>query len=72
MALLPSLSLISMVAMSTRYLSIYEITEKLSLSARMVMSLIRKGDLPAYRFGQEIRIKESDFEKFIQKSRFSQ
>jgi len=55
--------------MKTEYLSIYAICEQLNLNTRNVNSLIRKGDLKAYLFGKEIRVKAEDLRDYIKRSR---
>lgn len=48
------------------YVTVEEIAEKLSMTSPAIRSIIRRGELPAYKFGKEWRIHKDDLENFIQ------
>jgi excisionase family DNA binding protein len=52
-----------------QYLTIPQITETLNMGSRAVMNLIRRGELPAHKFGAEIRVRVDDFSSFLEKSK---
>jgi len=49
----------------TKWLSTKEAAEMLGVTARTVYRFIDEGDLPAYKFGRVIRVKEADLENFV-------
>ena len=49
-----------------------EVARTLELSKSYVYELIRRGQLPAVRFGTAVRIRPEDLERFIQVSLTSQ
>lgn len=49
-------------------LTIKEVAEFLKVSERTVRNWIDKGELKAFRFGLQYRIKKADFENFITNS----
>jgi len=63
------LSLYDVTMKPNQYLTIEQITETLNLGTRAVMNLVRRGELPSYRFGDQIRIDAGDLAKFIEASR---
>jgi len=58
--------------MKTKFLDPEEIAEDLSIKRRAVMALVRKGELPAYRFNSEVRVKQNDLETFVEKSKIKE
>lgn len=46
-----------------RYLSVDEAAEKLERHPATVRKLIASGQLPAYRLGRAVKIRESDLDK---------
>ena len=50
-------------------LTIKEVAERLKVSERTIRNWIEKGELIAYRFGLQYRIKPEDLDTFIQKSK---
>ena len=48
--------------------TVTDIAEVLSVSERTVRNFIQNGDLTAYRFGREYKVKETDLKQFIEKS----
>lgn len=46
-----------------------EVAEKLKVTQKTIRNLIESGELPAYRFGRDYRIKEEDFEEYIKLSK---
>ena len=42
-----------------------EVAEKLKVTQKTIRNLIESGELPAYRFGRDYRIKEEDFDEYI-------
>jgi len=49
----------------TKWLSTKEAAERLGVTSRTVYRFIDEGDLPAYKFGRVIRVKEIDLEAFV-------
>jgi len=47
------------------------VAEYLGVNTRTVYRLIDEGELPAYKFGRVIRLKESDVVNFIERSRIA-
>ena len=58
-----------MAIMETKYYTLEQITITLNMGSRAVMNLIRRGELPSYRFGTKIRVKVDDFASFLEKSK---
>ena len=52
--------------MATKLLKAEEVASLLGISKSFVYTLIRKGQLPAIRFGAAVRVKPDDLERFIQ------
>jgi excisionase family DNA binding protein len=48
------------------FLSVEEVAKRLALKAETIRTYIREGALNAYRFGNVLRIRVDDFEKFVQ------
>jgi len=48
------------------FLSVEEVAKRLSLKEETIRTYIREGSLNAYRFGNVLRIRVDDFEKFVQ------
>ena len=48
--------------------TVTEIADILNVSDRSVRNFIQNGELKAYRFGREYKIKESDLQAFIENS----
>lgn len=48
------------------FLSVEEVAKRLGLKAETIRTYIRGGSLNAYRFGNVLRIRVDDFEKFVQ------
>lgn len=57
------------VAISKEWLSVTDICEYMDVSAFVVTSLLRSGELPAVKFGREWRVAKQDFEDWINKQR---
>ncbi len=53
------------------WMSTPAVAEYLGVNTRTVYRLIDGGELPAYKFGRVIRMKESDVLEFIEKSRIA-
>ncbi len=53
----------------TNWLSTKEAAAQLGVTSRTVYRFIDEGDLPAYKFGRVIRVKESDLEVFVEQCR---
>jgi len=51
------------------YYTIQEIADRLKVNYRTVYRWVRAGKLPAYKFGQDWRITESDLKEFIEEHR---
>jgi excisionase family DNA binding protein len=58
-----------MAIMEVKYYTVDQIAETLSIGTRSVMNLVRSGELPAYQFRSEVRIRPGDFDKFLQQAR---
>jgi excisionase family DNA binding protein len=52
-----------------RWLSTKAASEFLSVNLRTLYRLIDEGELPAYRFGRVIRVKEIDVAAFVESAR---
>lgn len=50
-------------------ITVSEVASRLNVSNRTVQNWIDKGLLTAYQFSKEYRIKEEDFEAFLEKSK---
>jgi excisionase family DNA binding protein len=48
------------------FLSVEEVAKRLGLKAETIRTYIREGSLNAYRFGNVLRIRLDDYEKFVQ------
>lgn len=48
-----------------------EVAEQLRVSTMTVRRLIAAGDLPAYRFGRQVRIEPSDLDTYLARRRVS-
>lgn len=48
-----------------KFLTMAEIQERFRISLSTVQRLIKSGDLPAYRIGGSVRIKEQDVQKAL-------
>ncbi|MHB8596544.1 MAG: helix-turn-helix domain-containing protein [Ktedonobacteraceae bacterium] len=48
------------------FLSVEEVARRLSLKEETIRTYVREGLLNAYRFGNVLRIRTDDFEKFVQ------
>ena len=51
------------------FLSVEEVARRLSLKEETIRTYIREGSLNAYRFGNVLRVRVDDFEKFVQERR---
>ena len=61
-----------MVGVSTddiTWMNTAEASKRLGITARTLYRFIDDGQLPAYRFGRVIRLKESEIEQFIESCR---
>lgn len=50
-------------------LTIKQTAERLELSEKTVLGLIKSGDLTAYKFGKRFKVDENDLEIFIKNSK---
>jgi len=48
------------------FLSVEEVARRLSLKEETIRTYIREGSLNAYRFGNVLRVRVDDFEKFVE------
>ena len=55
------------VAMDT-FLTTEEVAQRMRVSQNMILQLIKRGELPATRFGKLWRIKESDLEDYLNRN----
>lgn len=51
------------------FLSVEEIARRLGLKEETIRTYIREGSLNAYRFGNVLRVRVDDFEKFVEERR---
>lgn len=51
---------------STRWLGTTEAAERLGIVPRTLYRMIDEGEIPAYKMGRVIRVKESDLDAFIE------
>lgn len=58
-----------MIQMDDKLLTLNEVAEYLRVSKLTVWRYIKAGKLPAYKFGRDWRIKEVEFEKFMESRR---
>ncbi len=56
---------------SIRWMSTRETSERLGITLRTLYRFIDEGQLPAYKFGRVIRLKEADVEQFIDAARIA-
>lgn len=56
---------------SNRIFTPKEVAEMLRLNTLTVYEYIRSGDIPSIRFGRAYRIRQSDFEGFIERHMLS-
>ena len=52
-----------------RWLSTAEAAKRLGITPRTLYRFIDQGDIPAYRFGRVIRLKQDEVDGFIEQSR---
>ena len=52
-----------------RLLTIEQVAKKLQVSKMTIYRYIKAGKITVYKIGKEYRIKESDLDKFLEKSR---
>jgi excisionase family DNA binding protein len=48
------------------FLSVEEVAKRLGLKEETIRTYIREGSLNAYRFGNVLRVRVDDFEKFVE------
>jgi excisionase family DNA binding protein len=53
----------------TRWLGTTEAAERLGVVPRTLYRMINEGQIPAYKMGRVIRVKESDLETFLEGTR---
>jgi excisionase family DNA binding protein len=51
------------------FLSVEELAKRLGLKEETIRTYIREGSLNAYRFGNVLRVRVDDFEKFVEERR---
>lgn len=56
-------------AAPVRWLSTKDASARLGITLRTLYRLIDEGQLPAYKFGRVIRLKENEVDEFIEASR---
>ena len=52
-----------------KFLSVHEVARRLGLNVSTVYEKIRKGKIPAHRFGGSIRVSEQDLEDYIARTK---
>ena len=58
-----------MIREEINWLSTREAADQLGITTRTLYRLIDGGQLPAYKFGRVIRLKESEVDAFVERSR---
>jgi excisionase family DNA binding protein len=58
-----------MTSSDVRWLSTAEAAKRLGITPRTLYRFIDEGQLPAYRFGRVIRLKEAEVDQFIEQCR---
>ncbi len=48
------------------FLSVEQVAKRLGLKEETIRTYIREGSLNAYRFGNVLRVRVDDFEKFVE------
>ena len=48
------------------WLTLLEVSEKLGLHRRTVQRLVERGELNAYQFGRQWRVKQADLDNYIE------
>jgi len=56
---------------STRWLSTKEASQHLGVNLRTLYRFIDEGELPAYKFGRVIRLRQFDLEQFVEGARIA-
>ena len=56
-------------SLNKKLLSPTEVAERLSIPSRKVIALIKSGELPCFRFGDQIRVDVDDLKTFIGEAR---
>ncbi|HJT58855.1 MAG TPA: helix-turn-helix domain-containing protein [Ktedonobacteraceae bacterium] len=51
------------------FLSVEEVAKRLGLKEETIRTYIREGSLNAYRFGNVLRVRVDDFERFVEERR---
>jgi excisionase family DNA binding protein len=51
------------------FLSIGEIARRMNASTRSAIRRIEEGEIPTYKFGGLVRVKQSDFDNYVERSR---
>ena len=59
----------ALMAEAIRWMSTRETSEQLGVTLRTLYRFINEGQIPAYKLGRVIRLKESDVEAFIEAAR---
>jgi excisionase family DNA binding protein len=54
------------IKMETKFLTIKDISEILSVHPNTVRNWIRSGELKSYKFEKAVRVTEEDFEEFLE------
>jgi excisionase family DNA binding protein len=52
--------------MASEWLSVEDIADELKVTIDTVRAWIRRKQLPAYRIGRDYRIKQADYNKFLE------
>jgi excisionase family DNA binding protein len=58
-------------AVQRTYRTVPEVAQMIQISQRQVRALINQGELPAFKFGREYRVKEAELEAWIEDHRIS-
>jgi excisionase family DNA binding protein len=52
--------------MPEEYMTVAEVAEILKLNQQTIRNMLDRGDLPFVRLGRRVRIKRSDFDRFVE------
>jgi excisionase family DNA binding protein len=57
------------VPIDKQWLSVAEVSEYMGVSAHVVTSMLRSGEMPGVKFGREWRVARTDLEQYLNEAR---
>jgi excisionase family DNA binding protein len=57
------------VPIDKQWLSVLEVAQYMGVSAHVVTSMLRSGEVPAVKFGREWRVARTDLESYLNEAR---